>query len=148
MIKIPDLMAYRVETIRDIGVPEPLKDELVGIVNEPPIVIAERIAVVGSYLGYLEYHLCLAEATHISLKEAVEYGLTVGMASMDPKATIKSKEAQLLATDVELRNANGQRVSEAAVVEHIKGYRNAYRAQYDCLSRILSAKQLEAEIAR
>lgn len=148
MVKLPDVMKYRAATIRDIGVPEPLRDDLVGIVSAPPTTIAERIAIVGSYLGFLEYHLCLTEAAHLTVKEAFDYAMTVGMASMDPKATIKSKEAQLFATDASLRDANESRVAEAAVVEHIKGLRNAYRAQYDALSRILASKQLEADIAR
>lgn len=148
MVKLPDVIQYRSVGINSLNIPIPGRDDLVGIASQPPSVIAERMAVVGSYLSFLEYTLCVAEADHMSLKEVVDYGLTIGMAAMDPKATIKSKEAALLATDEELRSANARRVSEAALSEHIKGLRNAYRAQYDTLSRVLSSKQLEADVAR
>lgn len=147
MVKLPEIMERTRQQLVIFGVPEPSK--IIDIsMDVLPSRIAEKMLEVGGYLAYLEYLLGQHEASHLIAKDATEYALTIGLIGTDPKATIKAREADLISRNAELQRELGYKTQQAALVEQVKGLRNAYRAQYDVLSRVLAAKELEAEVSR
>lgn len=147
MVKLPEIMERNRKALSNLRIPVPTQD--IGItMDATPSMIAEKMLEVGGILAFLEYTLGMAEAAHLVAKDSVEYALTLGIVGMDPKGTIKGREAVLIDRSPALQSDISYRTTQNALVEQFKGLRNAYRAQYDVLSRVLSAKQLEAEVAR
>lgn len=146
-MRLPDVVAARRNEIDGLGLP-PVERELRVTSESAPHQIADEIARISGQYAYLEYALGVATANLVGVKEVLDHEVTMRMATMDGKETIKAKEARIFSEDMGLEKMNLQRIQQATIVEELHGMRNALRAQYDALSRILSAKTLEAEMVR
>ena len=144
-LKLPEAMDFVHGEIAKLGIPLP--SDMGVTIEATPMQVAGRILVVGSYLSRLEYLIGMSESFRMTLHEVVQSVIDEKLIEMDPKLTIRHKEA-VITQDASINNLIQQRINYAALIEQVKAYRNAYKAQYDALSRMLSAKQIEAELSR
>jgi len=133
------------EWLAGCGVPVPDHDVLGVAARGTTADLADKLQEFAGYVAWLEAQLGVMEGRRGALAEGYKAAVLVASADAEGKGTEKSKEAQALARSETLRQTKRLLIEQETVLATAKGLLDSYQAAYDATSRILTARQIEAE---
>lgn len=126
----------------------PIPEEMTATVNSTAQELGDHINKTASTLSRIEYYLGWAEASRSACKDMIDLHLSVrgrGQGS-NAREAIKAREARVIGEDSDLQGTFMELARYEATYRALRGYRDAYKAQYDGLSRIITLKQMDVQL--
>lgn len=136
------------EFLANLGIPLPSHETLPIFEDLLPQQLGDLLQKFGGYVTYLEPIIGGMTGRQIALKDGLAAAILVESAKLDDgKKTEKAKEAQIVAGSETLRRTKRMLIEQEALLATAKGIRDAYKQAYDTISRQISLKALEVELA-
>lgn len=135
------------EWVESCGIPVPDHKLLFGLADADDSRLRTLLQTFGGYVSYLEGQLGIMEGRRHALKQGYEGAILVASASSDgAKKTEKAKEAEAIAKSETLRQMKRMQIEQETILATAKGMLDGYKAAYDTTSRVVSTRQMEAEL--
>lgn len=135
------------EWLRGIGIPVPDHRILEGASGAKAADLTPLLQKFGGYVAFLESQVGLLAGRRNALKSAYDAAVLVHTAEIEEKASEKAKEAQVLAGSETLRQTKRLYIESDMLYETAKGMCEGYVKAYEAVSRIISVRLAEMELA-
>lgn len=127
--------------------PDPAKGRIIDIEKEyTPQELRDLLQKFGSYLSSLHTIEAKIEAQCHAIKEGLKTGISLSVSQMENKATIKDREANLLASNESLRELKRMQIYYESYLTLVQGWRQAYHSAYSTISRLITLMLGEIQI--
>lgn len=109
--------------------------------------LVTKIEESSGYLFHLEATLGILRGRLTAINETYEAGVMIRHGERPDVARVRY-ESKVIHDDERFRYMRRLIAELKTVIETAEGYRNAYRARYDALSRVVTVRQLEAQLSK
>lgn len=110
--------------------------------------LTDEILRLGGLLAYAEHQYGVLAAQEASLKDRYDLRMTLATAALDKKLTETAKRSTILSTEPEVENMKIVHIQAETELLRWKGVRDGLRASYDAVSRVVTVRQMELELAK
>lgn len=110
--------------------------------------MTSEILRLGQLLAYAEYQHGLALAESGRTKDHYDTAMLIATSRIEGKTTETAKRAYVLSNDSQAEKMKDAHTLADAELATWKGTRDALRASYDAVSRVVTIRQMELEMTR
>lgn len=134
------------EWLEGCGVPVPDHKLLFGLADADDQRLRELLMTFGGYVSWLEAQLGIMEGRRHALKQGYEAAVLVAGAGTE-KGTEKSKEASAISASETLRQTKRLQIEQETLLATAKGLLEAYQRGWETVSRTITVRMAERELA-
>lgn len=110
--------------------------------------MSSEILRLGALLAYAEHQYGELVAQESSLKDHYDLAMVVATARLDGKMTETAKRGYVLNNDPSIEDMKHNHIAAESDLARWKGVRDGLRASYDAVSRVVTIRGMELEMAR